>query len=856
MTTSPPRDDPRAAHGALREVGWAGAIFLLAAAVSAYHYFGPPGWEARQGGSAAPGEFAPALFLASGWGFVEPSDYAAPELAPFFRREVERFDPASLPPDFPVRTPHPWDQQHRYLYYAAAAIWWCFGVTWGAMKLLPILLFAFFAAGAYAVFRHAGPRLPAAACALLFTVSGGTLEMHATVRDFSKGPFFLFGVFLIGCVLRFPLRARYLALLAAGIGAVAGFGAGFRQDLIMLLPPALIAIALGAQPLGSHPWRARAAAACVMIGVFFAVGWPVVGAYQGMNTAHDTIMGFSAPVDQGLSVHPADYQHLPIQSDTLIHAIQVHALQRGDSPSSPGPGLPGEIDAAGRSLVAGLITTYPADVLTRAYAAMLWVLSGGVSVSDIPPSAERPGAATQFVVAVLRLLLGFALPGIILFSIAAIDFRRALALFLICAILFGYLSIQFGPRHGFHLGFVPLWMILFLAHQGLRWRRSSGERPAFATPSGRRRGAALLALIAVGMLAPLGLARVVQHRNVDTLLDQYRSAGREEIPTAPRNLGGDWVLFGPDAPGDPLEATYSSVNWPFRANYLVARFRAAPEPLRLFVKYETGESVTDFTFDAILPGVPTDLGEVHYVFPIFENPYDDAGFWSRFVGVVLRREEADRFLGLQRLSDLETFPFWSHYRVYPPDAPAIRARQLAPLGGPPDFGWVPLHVFPTFAPRFPNDDRCHFGSVLDPSGPHIPDLKAALAVDPRDAGLRARLGAQLERAGDFEEAEAAYRELIAIVPRDYIGYKRLFDLHARTQPMAARLVLWQSVVDAHPERPHALLYLAALHHERGDFASAAAAYRLAKARMPWRLRGMRPVEDALRNAGLLEAPAP
>jgi hypothetical protein len=836
-------------------MGYLLLVGLIATGVSAYHYFGPPGWKVRQGTSMASGQFTPALFLAAGRGFVEPADYSAPEVAPFLRGETDQFVPASLPVDFPVVEPHPWDQQHRYLYYTAALIWKVLGISWTALKVLPISLFAFFAMASYAVFRHAGKRLPAAILALSYCMLSGAVGLHATVRDFSKGPFFLAGFFLLLCLLRYRMSSARFCMTAAVLGAVAGIGAGFRQDLVMLLPPALVVLMFGARPRAARVWSLRIAGAVLMLGVFALLGWPVVGAYQGSNTAHDTLMGFSTPVGNDLGLGSADYEHIPIQSDTLIHALQVHALQRGSLPT-PGASTATsrDIDRAGRGLVVALIATYPADALSRAYAAMLWVLTGGVVVADDTTGEMVTGPWVSGLIVGWRLLMGCVLPVLLVYALGAWDFRRGLATVAACAMLFGYVSIQFGHRHAFHLTLVPLWLLLYLATQ-LRLRRAGPDAWSFLlSRNAARQGGALLLLCALGLAVPWFVAGRIQHVRVGLLVQQYRTADTEPLPTAERALGDAWTLFAPVTRADARATPYSPVNWPFCAEYLVARFEAAPEPMRVFVKYETDDSVADFTFDAVFRGECSRNGAIDFMVPILENPLDDGGWWSRFGGIVLRKQDAGRFMGLYRIRSTDAFPFWSNYKIYPEDSPVHWARKLSVRGRPIDTWKPPLRVFPTFAPRVYNDHRCRMGSVLDPTGPGIPDLRAALEVDPRDAGLLARLGKALATAGDDAGAEAVYRRLIDVAPDNFVGYKGLYELHARVHSPETRLALWRGIADAYPAHLHGSLYLARLELEAGEPAAAEAAYRNAEARSPVRLRSLQSVATALRSRGYLSEP--
>jgi len=172
--------------------------------------------------------YIPAAMFASGRGFINVPPAEVPGLSEFLHFERQTF---FLPPDATLPDPVPLDEFqrfHRYLVLSAGVVWWTFGVSWGAMKVLILLLFAVSAALVYGLFRLVAGRVAGAAGTALFIFSPLMPYVLFIVRDFSKVPFFL-GVFLAcGILLRRPADRLCLLWCAVLAGASAGVGMGFQ----------------------------------------------------------------------------------------------------------------------------------------------------------------------------------------------------------------------------------------------------------------------------------------------------------------------------------------------------------------------------------------------------------------------------------------------------------------------------------------------------------------------------------------------------------------------------------------------------------------------------------------------------
>mgnify|MGYP002619905410 CR=1 FL=1 len=801
-------------------------MFLCGVSLSAFGWFVYPAPEVHQGTSISPGEFVPSVFLVAGRGFIVPDDLNSPELGPFFRREATTLDPTTIPEDILTHRPSDWDRRHRYLYYAAAAIWWVFGISWSAMKLLPILLYGSMWPLLFRIFRLAGGRKISAVFTTLLMLTPGMIDLHWTVRDFSKGPFFLGVILIIGLILQRPMRARRLLTLALLAGVIAGIGTGFRRDLVMAILPALVAIVVMPRLLTTRPILIRAAAVALLLGAFLVAGAPIHLEYRGLGDPHDAIMGFSRPVDGGLGVTQADYQHLALQSDYQIHATMVSAVRRADGEIIARQLTLDEINAEGMTLVRWLVLTYPADVLTRTLASARWALSGGLPVA--------PGTAW------LVSLLGIVLPALALFVVSSANARRGIALFLVCAPLFGYIALQFGTRHGFHLTFAPLWCMALMHTQWKLYQRYRACKlrhpdwdtppPAFLRREGQLRGALVLVLAAVVLMLPLGAARVVQSHQVSTLIQEYLDAERMEILTIPRPVGDDWTLFAVDPNAPEPEVPYNTVNWPFREAYLVAKFAPGAHDIEGVMKYETDDDPLDLSFPFWIPASPENDEPFYYFFPTFENWHIDSGAWNRLSGVAVPNESADLFLGLYRLQQPEAFPFWSVYRIQGYGESFQYARRLMLIRSEPSNRIAPSITIPTWLQSIERSLGLHHGADDEST---LLRLRSAIEADPLDASLWVRMGAIFERQGEFVEARDAYLKAIELLPRHIAGYRHLAAVLPQLATPNEALAIWRALADRYPKSVHANLYLGRALLAANERAGAREAAERAIAVAPW-----------------------
>ncbi|HOZ47627.1 MAG TPA: hypothetical protein PLO37_12860 [Candidatus Hydrogenedentes bacterium] len=683
------------------------------------------------------GWFGSAVMLATGHGFGAPKDpQSVPGYEAFMFQTTDTLDTRDLPEEIALSQPSIDDEDRRYMLYMAALTWWVMGVSWKALIVPVAFLYAVCAVFVYGLFRLGIGRAFSAVGTIIVMLSPGLLTILQSARDFSKAPFILGALLVIGHLLRRPLSRRRYVGLSAAVGGIIGLGFGFRQDLQICVLPALItilALARGERPLRVR-WRGMAAA--VMLACFLVPASPVLKAMYRTHAknSHYLLQGFALNSTNELTfLGDSSYEPCPSDDDNLIHATEVGYEWRQKGYLSPvqltaaaqaasdlflGHAfrvLPFDVSRAAYSALVGLLTaariehlhetvnyfappaevagrkallevvkTFPADVVTRWYAAALRVVHGvGLHVDECSIQLDPFRAKTQAGLKPLadhvgRFGLVYALAAGVVLS--AYNPWLAFVASMLLMYFAGYTSLLFRLRHVFHLGFVPVWLMLFLVDGSIRsgigvLRRRFRQTPSDAAVRERislGRRAQRVLVYAVAMLlclaAPLYATRAYQRRAAGPLLERYDRVVLTRVDTTTEERG-DWVLFGPRerlpmfrygeddmAPSDiPME-------------YLVVRLDGAPEERQVQITYEEFEFAGRTTMSCTLgtyAGSP-----ISYYFPVYEYSVKNSPFargdpigthadeWlrKRFLGVALPKGQASGFGGLYRVENAVDFP--------------------------------------------------------------------------------------------------------------------------------------------------------------------------------------------------------
>ena len=829
-----------------------------------------PDWLRRDhAGYLAP--FSAPLMLACGKGLVEPVSREAPGLNEFLQQRSLRFLPSQLPKDFPTTEPGDWVQQHRYFFYVVGIAWRVFGISWTVLKVLLILFFCSTVAIVYGLFRLGMNRCVSAMAAVLFMLSPVVLSQLPTGRDFCKAPFILAAILIMGHLAKTPLKMPRLLALSALLGLVQGIGLGFRHDVIICLPPSVLVLALCTFEKPGVFLARRLTAIALMAASFLAAAWPVMSSYQSTGTpSTDLIMGMATVCDDNIGLRRASYQRVYTMHDSHVYAITTNAYARHvDRPIEP---IPHESEAAGRYFLLEVAKTFPADLLTRAYAAVLFVIEGNGAASVL----RYP----------LRAYLGLCLASSAILTLLLLS-RHSLRLgwiTLLLALYFcGYISLQFQFRHCFHLAFVAIWSAGFLVDKLLFAARQL-YKPAVRqkikdilrsprnawTPPLRRMilfGIAAAALL----LIPLYAARAYQYLKVGLLLEQYASADLEAMPSDQTPLQ-DWVLFRPTKRRPARSQVSMRADWPFQNEYWVAEFAPSAEKRPYWLLYETKEgSAHDFSH--VLrrdpAGAPGE-GTTKCFLPVYEcscaSGVPGWAGWTRFAGIALLKQHAADFRGFHTVADVNPFPLLLNLCL-PARTAAFRRCQTLQFfrkGLDTQFGisCIPVCGDP-FNPTIPGAAarpvtiaKASLALKLKQKG----DLDAAIAVyrdglalDPNNIRLLMGLGKALEAKGDIDGARQTYRQAIAAAPdfhRPYACLRSVFAARNDRQGYAAEC---RDITRKHPDMYPPYFWLGKALDATGDVDGAVKAYYQAVALGAWDSDTFKALAQALAEKGDFEA---
>ncbi len=628
----------------------------------------------------APEWFLPSALLAAGHGFSFPEQFTEDgALGGFIRQERSTLAPAQIPDTLrttPAKGP---PALHRYLCYTIAAVWWAAGISWSALKLLSVALYIAIVLLVYILFRLAGPRVLAAAGAVVFACHTVLLEELLIFREISKAAFFLATFCLFARLLQGQRSYRRLLGAAALTGALIGVGIGFRYDVIVCLPPALLLVATAQWPdAGWAAWK-RLAAVLLLLAAFFACGFPILDTESSRGTHDHIVGGFAPDIEARMNLEPASYRRIQMNEDRLTFAMMNHYARHIMGRAAHVPFLSTEGDEPGQRYLLTLLTTFPADMLTRGYASTLTILQ------ETPARYEAPDIRIAGLVHTLMRPLDHHLacfgPLYAALAVLVLALRRPRAgwLLLVLILYFGaYPSLQFFPRHYFHLTFFSLWCVVFLVCAGVRFLRGAAaslgggtgeEAPAAPAATVYVHKARRLVIFAGGaallLCAPLYAARAYQYVKVQSVIDDLDNAPLARVPvyetaytgTATVEPASTMTLFRVKKKTD-LSQVDAETNQPYiHTRYLVAFFAPQAHQVNMLVKYTNETWAPGFTHSVpVEPHKPP--GPVKVFFPVHEFPeaLSISLGANTFEGIVLPKENAAAFQGLYEVTDLSRYP--------------------------------------------------------------------------------------------------------------------------------------------------------------------------------------------------------
>ncbi|MEO7134080.1 MAG: hypothetical protein ABI024_07645 [Vicinamibacterales bacterium] len=613
-------------------------------------------------------EFAPAVLLACGHGFVNPPHQASSmepgagfeALGSFLHQQQDSLECRELPRAFRAEPLNLFQATHRYLMTVAASVWMVTGVSWSALKIISALFYGLTASLVYLLARSSMGRALSLAITATWITSPVQLEQLPHLRDYAKAPFFMFTLCAVAWIaLTRASRRRTITALAV-VGAVLGVGFGFRTDVVSYLPFVLFVVMVFRPGFSRTDLLTRGLAATAAVGAFIVTASPILRAYQSAdNVAHVAMLGLSDPSRDWLELREAPYSYGYLYHDEYLATVIAGYSER--QKTSNDLLLLGTPDYTkwGDDYYRRLVVTFPGDMLVRAWAAALGVFQ--VPFQQV--NLDRPnwidprldfifqyrGSAMSW----LGVLPPFVAAGILAVGVSVVSLRLFGLLMLFGVILPGMTSIQFHERHVFHLEVLSLFTYGCLLSFGWRLVRRLNHSRSTVVPIAVRTTVVAFGLAAFVVL-PVCVARLYQASNVARLFSAYESAEVTRIDaTQVLQPDGQILLAVPLQPAEQPEHFIDT-------NVLVItvggdQCDADVVPLRL--RYRAVPHFVDLTRQTIVPAPAAGQGPARLLFPVYSLGARSRGRESpRFVGVEVAPAEAPCIQSLARFKKPDKFP--------------------------------------------------------------------------------------------------------------------------------------------------------------------------------------------------------
>jgi hypothetical protein len=417
--------------------------------------------------------FAPELvYAACGLGYSHPGDIP-PALQDFLLLRRHSFDCSLLDSRAALGPITYFPRLQQYLSLIVVSLWRAPILDYLSLWPLVAALSAAFGSGCFVLLRLFLPRLPSLLGASLIAISPIALSLVVYIRDYSKAPFFIWGLVCLLCAIR--TRSLLPACIYTGLaGVVVGVGIGFRADLWLLLPVGCLALVIVTS------WRdlgIRIPAMFVFAAVSLAAGWPILSFSAGSSSGTILMQGLSDRYQRFLGLGEAPYGLGARYSDELV----LSSVAAAERPRTPGwdanepsmlQGMSQSMTKSGQNALEWM-PAFVGDLATQGLKS--WVLIAAMPVvlaQGRPPDPAFAGVSSlgpvQFTAHFYRnighsWLVPLSLSGLLLFAWreTALRPREFPATAFLIAIVAASTMVQFAVRHFFHLEFI--WVITLLS---------------------------------------------------------------------------------------------------------------------------------------------------------------------------------------------------------------------------------------------------------------------------------------------------------------------------------------------------------------------------------------------------------
>jgi len=455
-------------------------------------------------------------------GFHANANGANAKLADFLNLKTNAFSCSDLPTtmqlteDFSARG---W----YYMMYTTGYLWKITGIQWKTLDGLVVFLYGLASVFAFLIFRLCGTPIIAFLASLFFTISSLQLSYLSQFRDYSKIPFILATLWLLGLELtkQRPFRARLFYSILAG--TITGFGYGFRADLLVLVPFGFLTYLTLGRRNTRRSFLKVLILGCAFAASFILVASPILntGSKLGSCSWHFTLLGTADLFNAKLGLNQGSYGFVPEYNDRAAAFVAASYAERnlGYPQSTPLLMCSSTYDQITKQIMVDFMTTFPADFYRRFLAATPAVLTHVLM--------EKHS----------RVVWKAGLCVVVLFVFIAWIKSPRMAIFFVFSTIYlcGYTFLQFQPRHFFYLEFIP-WVAIVGASSALFYwlRYPEDARKQFITTIELKQLLLLPMFLGILVLAIWSVDFSLKSLQLKTLTKhsaKLDSLGRESIPT-------------------------------------------------------------------------------------------------------------------------------------------------------------------------------------------------------------------------------------------------------------------------------------------------------------------------------------
>lgn len=427
------------------------------------------------------------VYSACGYGLRHPA-IVPPKLLAFLFREKTYFDCADIDPTAILNPPGLFALMQLYFGDLVALVWRISSVRYENLWPLVGALSGFYSVGSFALLRQFFGRISATAGAVFLSLSPVALPLIFVLRDYAKAPFFMWAIVFIVLTLRSRELKAMLGWSAAS-AAVVGLGCGFRADLIILLPLAIVTLLI---TWDLKLFGLRILATLLFIAITIAGAFPIISNGNGGTYGSLIIQGMSDPFRDYLKMGPTPYSFGARYSDELVLSSiaadeRPRHLDWDENEGKPVYGVSQATTLSGANWQR-FVPYFPADFVAQAFKSAGWVLGFPVlaAADRLPdpgfPVMQGPPISVFMEPLYTRLAqhwmpwLGMVGMFFFFWRIWARSKQEAIALAFLFTALLTYPVVQFSIRHIFHLEviWVCAMLALFELPYGLRSMRQSG----------------------------------------------------------------------------------------------------------------------------------------------------------------------------------------------------------------------------------------------------------------------------------------------------------------------------------------------------------------------------------------------